>query len=433
MKNFFSILFLFFSTIVFAESPVLNIQHWELKNKTRVFFVKRNELPMLDIALVFSAGSSRDGDQKGLAAETNEMIGQGAKNLSANQTAETFEKAGAEFHTIINRDMAGITLRTLTNPDHLNPAIDNLKTLITSPTFPENEFNRIKQMFIAQIKMQFQDPEVVASNRFHQLLYQNKFYATGTLGTLTSINASKVDQLNAFYKRYYTGANANLILVGNITDDEAKRLSEKIAGSLPEGKPAETLTMAEDLKVPVKEDISFPSIQSTLIIGQVGITRQNPDYYALMVGNAIFGGMPMSSILYTEIREKKGLAYIVSSNFDPLEYRGPFMIELQTKTSTVNEANAIVTDALKTFIQNGPTEQQLDSAKSNLIHAFPLAISSNSGILSLLTKVAFYHRPLNYFDTYAANISHVTRIDVKNAFQKNIDPNKMVTVVVGIK
>jgi zinc protease len=167
------------------------------------------------------------------------------------------------------------------------------------------------------------------------------------------------------------------------------------------------------------------------MIGQVGITRENPDYYALMLGNAVLGGMSMSSILYDEVREKRGLVYTVSSGFDPLQYRGPFMIYLQTKSSTVDQANELIKKILKKFIDDGPTTKQLDAAKNNMIGGFPLSLSSNSAILAVVSNIAFYHRPLNYVDMYEKNMRAVTIDQVKKAFQKNIDVNKLVTIVVG--
>jgi zinc protease len=135
--------------------------------------------------------------------------------------------------------------------------------------------------------------------------------------------------------------------------------------------------------------------------------------------------------LYDEAREKRGLAYVVGSGFDPLQYRGPFAIEILTKSASVSECKTLAAHLLKQFIESGPTASQLVAAKKNLAGAFPLSLASNRGILNALTNVAFYHRPLNYFDTYVDNVNAVTADQVKRAFQKNIDVGKMATVVVG--
>lgn len=432
-KKIISVILCLFSLSAFSQTPVLHIIHWDLKNKTRVFFVRRTELPMLDIAIIFSAGSAYDATQPGIATLTNSMLDEGTKNASADQIAENFENTGAQFRLFANRDMAGMTLRTLVNPHYLQPAIQNFTDILTSPTFPDTSLNRVKQGIIAQIKSQQQDPSELANNRFYELIYGNNIYAHNPLGSVAALTTITHDQLTAFYQKYYTGANANLILVGDLTDEQAKEIALKIAGNLPEGVAAPSLPLALNTEKTITDRINYPSSQSTLIIGQVGINRENHDYFPLILDNAVLGGLPMSSILYNEVREKEGLAYSVASAFDPLQYRGPFMIYLQTKAASVDYADTTVTQVLKKFIQEGPTESQLSAAKHSLISSLPLTLSSNQSILSAVTNIAFYHRPIDFFDTYEKNINAVTTQQAKTAFQNNINIEKMVTVIVGEK
>lgn len=430
MKKIIFILLILFPFPIFSQSLSINIHHWILSNKTHVFFVRRTEIPMLDAELIFAAGSSHDENQHGLSTLTNAMIGEGANNLSTEQIAKNFENVGAQFRVFANRDMAGVLLRTTTRKDYLKIALENFSTVISTPTFPTDVLSRVKEQLLSAIKSQAQDPSQIASNIFYKTIYQNNFYAHNPIGNNESIAALTQNDLIYFYRKYYTGANADLILVGDITEAQAKIISEKIAGNLSEGKTAPILSFAEHDKISEANKINFPSTQSTLIIGQVGITRENPDYYALMVGNTIFGGS-QSSILYDEVREKRGLVYTVTSAFDPLQYRGPFMIYLQTKSSTTDEAKELIKKLLKKFIDEGPTTEQLTIAKQSMIHGFPLSLSSNSAILAVVSNIAFYHRPLNYIDEYEKNISVVTSEQIKKAFQKNIDLDKLVTVVVG--
>jgi zinc protease len=433
IKKIISFALCLFSLSAFSEKPVLHIIHWDLKNKTRVFFVRRTELPMLDVAMVFSAGSAYDGNQPGIATLANSMLDEGTKNASADQIAENFENVGAQFRLFANRDMAGMTLRTLINPHYLQPALQNFANIVNSPTFPNTSLNRVKQGIIAQIKSQQQDPSNLASNRFYELIYGNNSYAHNPLGNSTTLTAITHNQLTTFYEKYYTGANANLILVGDLTDQQAKDIAMKIAGNLPEGAPAPSLPLAPNTDKTMTDRINHPSSQSTLIIGQVGINRENHDYFPLILDNAVLGGLPMSSILYNEVREKEGLAYSVTSAFNPLRYRGPFMVYLQTKATTVDQADTTVTHVLKKFIEEGPTESQLSAAKHSLISSLPLTLSSNQSILSAVTNIAFYHRSINFFDTYEKNINAVTTQQGKTAFQNNINIEKMVTVIAGEK
>lgn len=428
----FILFFLLFSPFIFAEKAEISIQHWNLKNKTRVFFVRRTELPMLDVELIFTAGSSLDKNEEGVSALTNAMIGEGAENLSSDQIAKSFENVGAEFHTIRERDMAGAVLRTVTEPQYLEPALRTFSAVISTPNFLEKNCERVKQQLIAQSQAQQQDPWQVASIEFFSQIYRNNFYAHNPLPTDEKIRALKRQQLIDFYKRYYTGANANLILVGNITDNQARKIAQQIAGNFPEGKLAPVLAMALNVSSAINKTVEYPASQSTILMGQVGITRDNPDYFSLMVGNAILGGLP-SSLLFRKVREERGLAYMVSSSFNPLQYRGPFIIGMQTKSASTQEAIQQTKKILTDFVNHGPTDSQLQAAKKNIIGNFPLTVASNQSILELVSKIAFYHRSLDFLNTYQSRIAAITGDDVKIAFQKNIDLNKLVTVVVGRK
>lgn len=433
MKKYYIALCVFiFSVTIFAEKPAVIIQHWDLKNKTRVFFVRRTELPMLDVKLIFTAGSAFDDKEPGLSALTNAMIGEGTGSLTSDDIARTFDKVGAQFSTFEDRDMAGATLRTLTDPNYLQEASRLFSLVISAPIFSEKELTRVKQQLIAKSQSQRQDPWQIASLEFFSQLYKNNFYAHNPLGTEEIMRTLNTKQLNIFYRRYYTGSNANLILVGNITEDDAKKIAQEIAGNIPEGRPASILSMAPNVAQPIYKFLDYPLSQSTIIMGQVGITRENPDYFSLMVGNAILGGS-QSSLLFEGVRNERGLAYSASSAFLPLQYRGPFLIALQTKSASTEEALQLSKKILMNFVTNGPTEKQLQAAKQNLIENFPLTLSSNQNILDLVSKVAFYHRPLDFLTTYPEKISVVTQMDVKKAFQKNINLNKLVTVVVGKK
>ena len=421
---------LLFSSVVLANTT-LSIEHWDLKNKAHVYFVKRTEVPTLDIELVFSAGSSFDGAHSGLAALANTMIGEGAGTMSTDMVAHAFESVGAQFQSFLNRDMAGVTLRTLIDKKYLNQALETLKIVMQQPTFSNNTLKRIKQQMIARIKVQQQDPWQLANNRLYELLYRNKPYAHNPFGSIQQMQGFTINQVKQFYRRYYTGVNADIILVGDVAKAQAKIIAKQIAGDLPTGKPAQKLRLATQLKAPEKSHVVYPSKQTTIMLGQVGITRNNQDYFPLMVGNAILGGLPMSSILFKEIRDKEGLAYFATSGFESLKYRGPFVIALQTKAKSTDKAVGLTKSILENFIKSGPTQSQLDAAKKNMIGRFPLTISTNKNILGIVANIAFYHRPLNYLDTYRGFIQSVTTDAIKNAFQKLIHLNRMALITVG--
>lgn len=159
--------------------------------------------------------------------------------------------------------------------------------------------------------------------------------------------------------------------------------------------------------------------------------RIDPDYFALYVGNYILGGGGFVSRLTEEVREKRGLVYSVYSYFMPMQEIGPFQIGLQTKKEQAEDALKLVHETLDNFIKNGVTDKELQAAKANIIGGFPLRIDSNGKILDYLSVIGFYDLPLTYLDDYNKKVAAVTTAQIKDAFSRRIDTQKLVTVIVG--
>ena len=166
-------------------------------------------------------------------------------------------------------------------------------------------------------------------------------------------------------------------------------------------------------------------------IGQLGITHANAHYFPLQVGSYILGGGSLVSKLANELREKRGLTYSVSSQFSPMPGRGPFVISLSTKNSQSNTALAITRETLLSFIKSGPTEQELIATKLYLTGSFPMSLASNRSIADMLLKIAFYHLPSDFINTYIDNINAVSIKDITDAFQQQVNPNTLLQVTVG--
>ena len=425
------LIFVFSLSAIATENPVVNIQTWQAKNGAKVFFVQAKELPMVDVQVVFAAGSVYDGKFWGLSSLTNNLMGQGTTNQTADQIAEKFDRVGAQFSVDSDRDMATLQLRTLSDPRYFDLALQDFADVLTNATLPEDAFKRTKSNTLAAIKLVLQKPRNVAMRTFNQLVFTGQSYAHEPLGTLASVKALTRSQAVGFYKRFYVAKNADVIIVGDLSLSHAKQVADFIVGKLPPGQPAPKQPYAPLSEKAISKHINYPATQTTIVLGQVGITRENPAYFPLVVGNYALGGMPLSSILFKEVRDQRGLAYFVYSRFIPLKFRGSYRIQLQTKASNTNKALTVVQDTLRRFVKEGPSQAELDAAKNNLIGSFLLGLSSNSDILDVVTSIAFYDRPLNFLDTYRANVQKVTVEQVKNAFLQTVHPNKMVTVTVG--
>lgn len=414
-----------------ANAKVLSIEHWKTKNGAEVLFVPSPSVPMLDVLVAFDAGSSRDASQPGIAALTNAMIDQGSSQFNATQIAEAFEDQGAQYSVSLTRDMAVLGLRSLSQAQHLEPALSMFTHIINQANFPESAFERERKQQLQAIRLASQSPKDVANQQFFQSLYGNLPYAHSSLGTKDSVQQLNRSQLNAFHKQYYVAENATIALVGAIDSQQAHQIAEKLTAQMPRGKKARALTRAPNLTQPATKNIKFPSSQTIIRIGQMGITHHSQDYFPLMVGNYTLGGGTLVSRLAKEVREDRGLTYGISSQFVPLAGRGPFLISLGTKNNQAQQAMSVSMETLNQFLHSGPSQNELKAAKQYINGSFPLRFDSNRAIANTLLSMGFYQLPLDYLDQYLPKVNAVTIKQIQSAFQKHIDPKKMVTITVG--
>jgi zinc protease len=186
-----------------------------------------------------------------------------------------------------------------------------------------------------------------------------------------------------------------------------------------------------DLQAALEQRIAHPSSQTHILLGQPGIRRDDADYYALYVGNHVLGGGGLVSQLSNEVREKRGLSYSVYSYFLPMGERGPFQLGLQTRNDQVDEALQVLRDTLATYVAEGPSAEELEAAKNNITGGQALRIDSNRKILEYLAVIGFYELPLDYLETFNAKVEAVTLEQVREVFRRRIQPERMLTVLVG--
>ncbi len=407
------------------------IEQWTTKNGLRVYFVQAPEVPMLDMRLVFDAGNARDGNKPGLAMLTSDMLDKGASGLSEDQLAEQFEAVGANVGASASKDMAVVSLRTLTLPSVQQTAVDLWLKVLQSPDFPSKEFEREQKLTLIGLQAEKQDPESIASKAFFQAVYGNHPYGQPANGTEASIPALQVADLKAFYQQYYVANNGLLAMVGAIDRAQAESLAERIATVLPAGQAAPALPPVQPLTEAKVVKIPYPSAQSHILVGQVGDKRGDEDYFTLYMGNQVLGGSGFTSRLMDEVRTKRGLSYSVYSYFAPFAELGVFEVGLQTKQAQTEQALQVVRETLQKFQQEGPTDKELEAAKKDVTGGFPLRTASNDDIIEYVGVIGFYHLPLDYLDKFTATINALDRAQIASAFARRLQPDKMVTVIVG--
>ena len=410
---------------------VPQIQHWTTANGARVYFLPADELPMVDVRVVFDAGSARDNGAPGVALLTNGMMPEGAGGLSAQQLAERFEAVGAQFGNGALRDMAWLSLRSLNQPRLLQPALANMKTIISHPDFPKAAYQRELGRMKIGLQSRKQSPGDVAEEAFYKALYGDHPYATPVGGTEDSLAGMSLDDLRKHYAQYYVARNAVVAIVGQLSRQQAEQLASDLLADLPAGERAAALPPVKPLTESKTIRIDFPSTQSHLLMGQLGMHRGDPDYFTLYVANHPFGGSGFASRLVGEVREKRGLAYSVYSYFLPMRLDGPFQLGLQTRNDQVDEALGIVREQLDEYVQQGPTEQELDASLKNITGGFPLRVDSNRKLVEYLAMIGFYDLPLDYLNRFNQQVSAVDREKIRSALKRRLHPDHMVTVIVG--
>ncbi len=412
---------------VYAMPPV---QRTILSNQLILLASEEHALPFVTLQLLINSGSSKDpSGEEGLAYLTAKGLLHGTSKRTINQINEELDFLGASLSSSSGRDYATLSLRVLKKD--LAKGFDIFMEVLTQPIFPEEEIKREIEKTLAAIQSQEDQPEEVAEKAFLKALFLNSPYGHPVEGTKESVSKLKREEIIRFYRSYYHPNNAILTVVGDITEQDIKtRLVPQL----------EKWPKAEIPKVPFlvafeKEQktlkINRPITQANVILGSAGVSRENPDFYALTVMNYTLGGGGFSSRLMEVIRSERGLAYSVASFFDPGKYPGSFQVILQTKNQSAREAISLSLQQMKR-IQNEPvSEKELEAAKKYLIGSFPMRLDTQGKLANFLSQVEYYGLGLEYPEKYPSLIRSVTRKDILRVAKKYLHPEKYVLVIVA--
>lgn len=414
---------------VVEASP--KIQTWALQNGARAYFVPTEGLPMLDVRVVFDAGSARDEAKFGLATLTSALLDTGAGSWDADAIAQRLEGVGARLGTGATRDSAWLSLRTLTQEKLLATALDTAREVLIHPLFNQKDFDREKNNLLIALRQREESPSDLAAIAFFSVLYGNHPYAHPKEGNPDTVEKLTRADLLAFYKRYYVAHNAIIVLVGDVSRQQAETIAGGLLGGLPSGEAAAALPPVGAPATARMFRKSFPSAQTHVLSGLPVVRVGDPDYFPLYVGNHILGGSGLVSRISGEVREKRGLAYSAYSYLYPFKVDGPFLMGLQTRNDQTDAAVTVLLQTVRDFIEKGPTEQELQNSRRNITGGFPLRIDSNQKLIEQVAAIAYYGLPLDYLDTFIQKIEAVTVSDIKKAFKARINPETLQTILVG--
>jgi zinc protease len=435
IKNIAAVLGLGLASLAQAGIP---IQHWTQPSGAGVWLVESPTVPMVDVRIDFDAGGRRDPSaQAGLAGVAVAMQSKGIRAqgtdpaLDENALGEAWADLGASFGGSDGGDRVSFSLRSLTYPDLLARAAALAARQLAEPAYPEAVWTRERERLMAALREANTRPATVAARAYNQAVFGSHPYGHDTNEqTLARIS---VADMQAWHTRYLRPCRARVSIVGAVTraqaDALATQLLARLGASACEALPP--VAEVQPLGAAVEKRIPFESAQAHVLIGQPGFRRDDPDFFTLTVGNYILGGGGFVSRLTEEVREKRGLSYSVYSYFNPGLHAGSFTIGLQTRPDQAAQAVQVARDTLRRFLADGPTEAELKAAKDNLIGGFALRIDSNRKLLDNVANIAAHGLPLDYLDTWTQQVAKVTVADIRAAFARKLQPERMVTVVVG--
>lgn len=408
------------------------INKTKLSNGMNLWVVRQSELPIVSMNLVLNAGGILDPTgRSGVASMTSGMLNQGTKTRSAVDIANSLQTIGASVNPNVSWDAGTVSMQTLTK--NLDQALEIYSDIVINPSFPDKELESIRRRALIGFQQRRASPTAVAGVVYDKVLYGDQAYGNQLGGDEKTVAAMTRDDLVKFYETYYRPNNATMIVVGDVDAASIKaKLEKAFAGwksaDLP-AMPNQAVTMAARPAIYLVDKPG--AAQSSVTIGQVGITRDNPDFYAVQVMNSILGG-GSTARLFMNLREDKGYTYGAYSRFVTRRSAGPFSASGEIQTVSTREAIEEFMKELKGIRGEIPvTEAELETNKQALIRRFPSQFETVGQISGQLSNLVIYGLPDSTFNEFIPKVSAITIDEVKRVANKYLDPAKMAIVIVG--
>lgn len=428
---FSTLIFIFALSIPYCPLYALDAGRVILDNGLTLLIVERHNLPVVRVSIGINAGNLHEPAEKaGLANLTADLLTEGTVNRSAQQISEEIEFVGGSVGASGGDDYVTASLSVLKKDVSLG--FELLSDIIMNPVFPEDELRKKIERIKGSLKAQEVDPGFIASREFKKAIFGSHPYGRLITGTAETLDNITREDLIEFHSRYYTPDNAIMAVVGDITTQEVDGLIKKYFHSWkPVNVKAPSFKKFNGMKerkiIPINRDLT----QANILLGHVGVSRDNPEYYALSVMNYILGGGGFASRLMQNIREERGLVYDIHSFFAADRYGGLFQVGFQTKNESANTAIEETLKEIKRIRRDPVSDNELSDAKSYLTGSFPMRIETSSRIARFLVAVEFYGLGVDYIDNYPVYINNITKGDVLRVAKKYLHPENFVLVVVA--
>lgn len=420
---------------------ILPIEQLDSHKGAKAYLVQTKALPMVDIEVSIDAGDRYDpAGKSGLADMAAGLMNYGVKGnkglLTEAQIADEIADLGANIGLSVGGERAILRIRSLSRQDLRDRAVQLAAAMLSSPTYDSKIVEREKQRTITSLLEAETKPEYILDRRFKKSVYGS--YPLADSPTVKSVASVNTNDLKQFHQQFYRGDRMIVSIVGDVDRMQANEIVRTLLRQIPQsGQPIAKLPELERSPVePLAQreiQIPFDTQQAHIVMGMTAVARSNPDYFPLLVGNYVLGGGGFVSRLMSEVREKRGLAYSVSSYFVPGKDNGIFQAGLQTKNDQAALALEVMSSTIAQFIADGPTPSELAAAKANLVNGYPLRIDNNRKLLDNVSSIAWNDLPLDTMDNWTKQVEVVSLEQVKAAFQKYLAMNRMKIVVLGAK
>jgi predicted Zn-dependent peptidase len=405
-----------------------------LPNGLTLWVVTDRELPTVNAQLLIRAGAAQDGAMPGVASVTAGLLDEGTTKQSATAFAEAADRLGVNLRAGAGTEQTSVTLSTLTRT--ADSAFALMGEMVTQPAFAAEEIERDRKSRLQNLARRKDQPTVIASETFDRLIYGDDHpYGHAADGTAESITALSRDDITGFYRRFYLPNNAVLVVVGNVTPDEAARYAGIAFGGWKRGSVPASATTAPSAPSTSHTGVFLVdkpgAAQSEIRIGHAGAPRTSPDYYPLTVLNAILGGQ-FTSRINLNLREDKGYTYGARSGWSFDRGPGPFTASSGVFTAVTDSSLVQFMKELTEIRTSRPaTDAEVTFAKGALVRSYPRLIETDAGVAGRLADLAFFGLPPSELTDFVGKTEAVTTADVNRVAKSQLHPDAFTIVVVG--
>ena len=405
------------------------IQHLISPGGIEAWFVQDATVPLVAMEFAMSGGAAQDpADKPGVGNMVADLIDEGSGDLDSRAFHERLDRRAIDLSFSVTRDNFRGSLRML--KDNKDEAFELLRMALTSPHFDGADVERIRTQIVSGLKRDTTNPSALASRKFLDVAFGNHPYGRPSNGTLQSVPTITIADMKDYVSRVLTREKLKISVVGDIDAASLGSLLDQTFGGLPAQSNLAPIPDVEPTSPPRREFIALDAPQTVVTFGGPGIRRSDPNFMAAFVVNHILGGGTLSSRLYREIREKRGLAYSVYDSLLWMDHSAIFVGNTGTRADRAGETVDAVTNEVRRMAEDGPTQQELDEAKSYLKGSRMLSLDTSSKLAAALLQYQLDHLPIDYLERRNAVVDAVTLDDARHATQR-LWGRGLLTVIVG--